>query len=321
MKKYLKNLLLSLMCIVVITTLIPASQIAKAATRYTAVDSNNVSWTYTLYAGNATDVRLASNVSGQLNVPYFLDGYLVTSASGYKSGNNVYTFLMNYGANVTSVVFPFTLLEIGDYALYNRDKITSVYIPEGVTKIGYMAFYSMGALKSIDLPSTLTTLGYSALGNSSLTTLKIPGNITSWGDYYNKYSTSDVYLQRLCISSASLTTVEIEPGITVIPQAMFYNCKALKSISIPYSVTSIEDNAFNNCTYLSQIIIPSSVTNIGKLAFNLCDGMGKIFILNPDATIYDSKQTISTASIIYGYSGSTAESYALKYNRTFIPLG
>jgi hypothetical protein len=320
MKKYLKILLLSLMCIVVTATIMPATQFVKAATRYTAIDSNNVSWTYTLYAGNATDVRLASTVSGQLNVPSYLNGYPVTSVSGYKSGSTVYRFIATYGTNVTSVVFPYTLLEIGDYALHNNDKINSIYIPEGVTKIGYMAFYSMGALKSIDLPSTLTTLGYSVLGNSALTTLTIPGNITYWGDYYNKYSTSDVYLQRLCIGSDLLTTVEIEPGVTVIPQAMFYGCHALKNISIPYTVTSIEEYAFNNCTYLSQIIIPSSVTNIGKLAFNLCDGMGKIFILNPDATIYDNKQTFSTASIIYGFSGSTAESYALKYNRTFISL-
>ena len=55
-------------------------------------------------------------------------------------------------------------------------------------------------------------------------------------------------------------------------------------------------------------------------AFEECSNLTSITIENPECKIYDSKVTISDTATIYGYAGSTAESYAEKYDRDFIAL-
>ncbi len=321
MNKFIKYITMFIvMCIFSISTVIVSPLTTEAATRFTAV-SNGVSWTYSLLAGNAVDVRLASTVSGQLVVPSSLNGYPVTTVSGTHSTSSYTTMLGSYGANITSVIFPDSLKEIGDCSLRSKSKITYVYVPEGVTKIGYMTFANMDNLSSITLPSTLTTLGYGVFYDSGITSLTIPGGVTLWGDYYNKYySDNESILSRLCIQCDNLTNVVIEDGVSIIPQYAFASCHALKSVSLPNTLTKIGDGAFNNSNYLSSIVIPPNVTTINKLAFNLCDGLAAIYFLNPYTSIYDNKQTISTSAIIYGFSGSTAEAYSTAYSRTFVSI-
>jgi hypothetical protein len=71
---------------------------------------------------------------------------------------------------------------------------------------------------------------------------------------------------------------------------------------------------------LKNITIPDSVTSIGMGAFYRCSSLESITILNPDCDIYDNGSTSDTA-VIYGYEGSTAQTYAEEYNRTFVSLG
>ncbi len=75
------------------------------------------------------------------------------------------------------------------------------------------------------------------------------------------------------------------------------------------------------CRGLTSISIPDSVTSIEYGAFGGCSGLASIQILNPGCRIYDISTTLSGNATIYGYSGSTAESYAKKYNRKFVSLG
>ena len=62
------------------------------------------------------------------------------------------------------------------------------------------------------------------------------------------------------------------------------------------------------------------MTNIGVYAFENCTALTAVTIENSLCEISDSDTTISDTATIYGYTGSTAEAYANKYNRTFVPL-
>ena len=115
-----------------------------------------------------------------------------------------------------------------------------------------------------------------------------------------------------------LTSISLPESVTSIGYYAFCGCSGLTSISLPESVTSISDFAFEDCWHLTSISFPKSVTYIGYYAFYRCDGLTSIQILNSACTITDSLYTLPENAAIYGYAGSTAESYAKTYNRTFI---
>ena len=89
---------------------------------------------------------------------------------------------------------------------------------------------------------------------------------------------------------------------------------------VPDGVRTLKTYAFKDCISLSSITIPNSVTSVGSGAFENCKDLESITILNPTCEIYDSQSTINSTATIYGYAGSTAQSYANKYNRTFIEI-
>ena len=68
----------------------------------------------------------------------------------------------------------------------------------------------------------------------------------------------------------SITSVEIQQGVTSIGTNIFRGCVNLESIIIPDSVTSIGDYAFRGCSSLISITIPASVTNIENGVFEFC---------------------------------------------------
>ena len=123
------------------------------------------------------------------------------------------------------------------------------------------------------------------------------------------------YVFRGC---TNLKTVSLSATLGSIGSEAFKNCTSLSSISIPMSVESIGYYAFNNCSSLSSISIPNNVKWIGNYAFWNCSKLKDIYFFNPDCSIYSSYETISGSAIIHGYDGSTAQTYAGNYNRTFM---
>lgn len=62
--------------------------------------------------------------------------------------------------------------------------LTSVIIPDGITQIGASAFEECSGLTSITIPDSVTSIGNSAFyGCSSLTSITIPDSVTSMGVY------------------------------------------------------------------------------------------------------------------------------------------
>lgn len=100
----------------------------------------------------------------------------------------------------------------------------------------------------------------------------------------------------------------------------FYS--SLSDVQIPYGVTTIGNNALSDCYQIKNVVLPGSVKKIGDYAFSTCDSLESITI---PASVTDIGQRIASASYdsdftIYGYTGSTAESYAKENNYPFKPL-
>ena len=116
----------------------------------------------------------------------------------------------------------------------------------------------------------------------------------------------------------SLTSITIPEGVTEIGKYAFSCCSNLTCITIPESVTKISEMAFGYCLSLASITIPKGVTKIGEMAFVHCPSLASITISEGTTEIGDNAfWNVNKNCIIYGYIGSTAETYATENNIAF----
>ena len=225
-----------------------------------------------------------------------------------------------YGSTeLTSIVVPNSVTEIGQDAFGNCPGLTSIVvesgnprfdsrnncnaiiettdneliagckntiIPNTVTKIGNLAFDACSSLTSIVIPNSVTSIGhYAFYWCDSLTSIDIPNSVIEIG--YGVFE-----------SCPGLTSIVVESGnprydsrnncnaiIETAYNTLLYGCK---NTTIPYSVTTIDDYAFYGCDSLTSIVIPNSVTEIGYGAFYDCIDLTSIVIPNSVTSIGDN---------------------------------
>ena len=148
-----------------------------------------------------------------------------------------------------------------------------------------------------------------------------------------------IKIDNYCFENQNIKVAIIPNGIIAIGVFAFYKCNALEYIIIPNSVISIDNYTFYGCANLTSVTIPDSVTSVGFRAFAYCNNLASvtigngvisidngtfcgcrsltdIYILNKDCSIAAS-DTIPTESIIHGYAGSTAETFAKENGNKF----
>lgn len=159
----------------------------------------------------------------------------------------------------------YTVVLIGDYA-FSGCELTSVILPQSVTEIGMNAFKGCDKLIAINLPNSLKTINSSVFENcSSLISIDIPDSVTDLG----------VAAFQGC---SSLASVKLSHSLTVLNSAMFAYCTSLTSIAIPDGITSLGDYGFRGCTSLANVEIPQSVDYAGHSIFRDCKSLETIDI-------------------------------------------
>ena len=172
---------------------------------------------------------------------------------------------------------------ISENAFMNNNSIESVVIPNSVTDIRWWIFAGCSNLKEVSLGKGIETLGgYTFSGCSSLSFVTIPNSVK------------------------------------IIWEGAFNDCENLSSMNIPNSVETIKASAFNGCTSLKEIVIPKNVALIEDDVFLNCTSLESITILNPECKMNNFVSEYN--GTIYGYKGSTAETYANIYGISFIAL-
>ena len=217
----------------------------------------------------------------------------------------------------------YAVTEIGEEAFLNKTSVTSVVIPDGVTTIGECAFERCTALSSISFPASLTTIRqYAFDGINNLSKISVaPGSGSFCVDdgvlYDYDKTTLVLYPQK-----RQGTSFNIPDGVETIGVNAFEKTTSLTSITIPNTCETIKYNAFRGNTGLKSIAVPQSVTLIEANAFCDCSNLSSIAIYNSTATIESNSTTLPTLTVIYGYIGSTAATWAAdaSHPRTFIPI-
>ena len=207
--------------------------------------------------------------------------------------------------NLTSVIMPDTVVEIGEDAFAGCSNLSSITIKDGVKKIGDRSFMGCEQLQHITIPSKVIEIDEDAFrGCIGLESITIKDGVKKIGD-------------RAFMGCEQLQHINIPKSVTSIGLSAFEGCTGLTSINvdeknsnyksidgvlfskdgktliqypieknatnyiIPNSVTEIGDNAFEGCTGLTSVTIPNSVTEIGSWAFSGCTGLTSVTI--PDS--------------------------------------
>ena len=154
-------------------------------------------------------------------IPSTIDGLEITSIGPYAFAE----------AEITSVIIPYDVTNIGEAAFGGCDSLTNVNIPESVTTIAYGAFIGAG-LTSLILPDSATNIGPFAFDGCPITNLTIPLSATSIES--NEFSGSD------------LTNVTIPSGVTNIAFHAFESCWYLTSVFFAGDSPAVDSTAFLN---------------------------------------------------------------------------
>ena len=95
----------------------------------------------------------------------------------------------------------------------------------------------------------------------------------------------------------------------------------ITGLSLPEALTSIGTDAFAMCDNLTEVTVPEAVTRVEDYAFAPCRGLLEITILNSGCELaYDSIGG-NAELVIYGYTPSSARSYARDHEFAFVSLG
>ena len=167
-----------------------------------------------------------------------------------------------------------------------KDGVTTVVIPKfigisqesnkyAVTEL-YLTFQGCTQLTSITIPGSVTSIGdYAFEECRGLTSITIPGSVASIGGgaFQSCWGLTS-------ITVASGNAKYHDEGNCVIETESKTLIAGCKNSIIPTdgSVTSIGQSAFYGCSGLTSITIPDSVTSIGGGAFEFCSGLTSIDI-------------------------------------------
>jgi uncharacterized repeat protein (TIGR02543 family) len=172
--------------------------------------------------------------------------------------------LFQYHSQLTSIIIPDKVKNIGNGAFYYCSNLSSVTLGKGVTRIGEDAFYRCISMTSINLPDGLVEICEDAFWITGLTSIVIPDSVTSIGNH--AFEACDY-----------LRTVVIGNGVTDIGIWAFCGCDNLSSVIIGNSVVNIGLGAFAGCTSLKNIVMSSNVSIIGDIAFRNCPYLSKVY--------------------------------------------
>ena len=216
--------------------------------------------------------------------------------------------LMEYQGSGGAVTIPSRVTVIGDYAFCGAERLTGVTIPNSVVSIGRWAFGSSG-LKKLTVPSGVLFIGSQAFADCrELAEVRLADGVMTIGEeaFWNCVKLSSVAVPgsvtgiggRAFQDCVRLETVTLANGVTALGEGAFWGCSALRSVSVPDTLDRFDSYAFFNCGSLTDIRILNRSAVFGKDVFFAC----------PDAFV------------LYGYSGSTAQSYAMENGLSFRKL-
>ncbi len=252
--------------------------------------------------------------------------------------------------NLTNITLSDSVTSIGNRAFYGCRSLTNVEMPNSISDIGQMAFSGCKNIKSINIPVGLKKLSVGLFsGCTNLESVTIPNTVTNieYDCFYHCYNLRNITLPTQLISidmtafgyCTSLTSITIPEFVSGIGAHAFSDCNSLKEINVDSNneyFSSVDGALYDkNKTVLrccpggkTSLIIPDGVKTIYQDAIDGSQSLKNITIPSSVTSIEDvslgyyyddywDKQRVSDF-IIYGETGSVAETYAKDNDLQFV---
>ena len=204
-----------------------------------------------------------------------------------------------------------------------------MHLNEGLETIGAGAFYGVafgrqdlsGAITSepLTIPGSVTTIGGAAFQNSAcLEVVEFENGMAELAMNSNYANRSDQGAFRGC---KALKQVTLPDQLVTMPKHTFDGCTSLEEVQFGVNLKSIGNSAFANCSSLQWLYPQDSLETIEASAFTNCKELTILYIPQKVTKIGDNILKNSPKAVIYGFSGSIAETYAEKNNIPFREAG
>ena len=225
------------------------------------------------------------------------------------------------GANcLRSLTIPEGVTRMMPSAAANCPVLSSVSLPATLANIQQKAFSGCRSLTEIDLPDSVKTLGdYAFYGCSKLVFAILPESLTTIGEYAFENCQK---LKVVCYdgTTAQWNAVLIGDHNKTLKKATVICYKDFSpDLILPASLTEIGEEAFSGGAF-TYVKLPHKARTIGQNAFADCPNLVAVYITAATRSIHEQAFGSLQTLVIFGKTGSVAETYAAAHGYVFIPV-
>lgn len=265
----------------------------------------------------------------------------LTSASLPASVSEIGKFAFYNCTNLKKVNIPQGVKWIAESTFHFCYSLNGAALPSSVTAVEKNAFYNCSRLRFITFegnppvidgtafekaaPNTAACVYYPVTQawksfskgsyGGNLLWLPLEGNLTDKLTYSIRPSNAQIFLSG----------ADSMPSITGFDPWVFQALQGfIRTVTFDQNVKSVSSWSFANFSELQSVVLPAGIGSVGADAFRECTKLQAVYVLNSKCNIYaSSAQTLGVPgyTVIYGYSGSTAQTWAKNNGYTFKVIG